>query len=68
MMRKMDTPHGRQIYSMRMGIIEPVFGNIRAAKGLNEFSLRSEAKVNIQWLLYGMVHNLGKIKRYGSIK
>jgi transposase len=67
MKKKMDTPHGRQVYSMRMGIIEPVFGNICGAKGLNRFSLRSESKVNIQWSLFGMVHNLGKIKRYGSI-
>jgi len=67
MKRKIDSAIGRRIYSMRMGIIEPVFGNIRASKGLDRFSLRTESKVNIQWLLFGMVHNIEKVKRYGRV-
>jgi transposase len=65
MKRKIDSSIGRRIYSLRMGIIEPVFGNIRASKGLDRFSLRTESKVNIQWLLFGMIHNIEKVKRYG---
>lgn len=67
MKAKIDTPKGRNIYSMRMGIIEPVFGNICNAMRLNHFTLRTKAKVNVQWVLYCMVHNIGKIMRYGSI-
>ncbi|MDR2702134.1 MAG: transposase [Spirochaetaceae bacterium] len=40
--------------------MEPVFANIRYCKGLNRFTLRGKEKVNSQWLLYCMVHNLGK--------
>jgi len=43
---KIDTPEGRDIYSRRMGIIEPVFGNIKNAKRLNRFTLRTKGKVN----------------------
>lgn len=65
MRRKIDTSEGREIYSRRMGIIEPVFGNICSAKGLDVFTLRSRIKVNVQWLLYCMVHNIEKIKNFG---
>jgi transposase len=65
MKTKIDTPAGRKIYSLRMGIIEPVFAHVCSAKGLNRFTLRGRAKVNIQWVLYCMVHNMEKISRYG---
>jgi len=61
MMDKIDSPEGRDIYAKRMGIVEPVFGNIRACKGMDRFNYRGKRKVNIQWLLYCMVHNIGKI-------
>lgn len=65
MIKKIDTDKGRKIYSKRMGLIEPVFANIRSTMRLNHFSLRGKIKVNIQWLLYCITHNLGKIQRYG---
>ena len=65
MMKKIDTESGRKIYSHRMGIIEPVFANIRSTLGLDRFSLRGKVKVNIQWLLFCITHNIGKIQRYG---
>jgi transposase len=61
MMEKIDTAEGRDIYAKRMGIVEPVFANITVHKGLSRFTLRTKKKVNIQWLLYCMVHNMGKI-------
>jgi hypothetical protein len=66
MKANIDTPHGRRTYSRRLGIVEPVFANIAAQKGLDRFTLRGRAKVNIQWKLYCMVHNLEKIARRGS--
>jgi hypothetical protein len=63
MMEKIDTAKGRDIYSKRMGIVEPVFANITVHKGLSRFTLRTKKKVNIQWLLYCMLHNMGKIAR-----
>lgn len=60
MIEKIDTPYGRKMYSKRMGIIEPVFANIRYCKGMNRFTLRGKEKVNIQWMLYCCVHNIEK--------
>jgi transposase len=60
MREKIDTPKSKQLYSQRMGIIEPVFANITYCKGLTRFWLRGELKVSIQWQLYCIVHNIGK--------
>jgi len=65
MRAKIDTPEGRKIYSRRLGIVEPVFANIAAQKGLDRFTLRGRAKVNVQWKLYCMVHNLEKVAGKG---
>ena len=62
---KVDTEKGRKIYPRRIAIAEPVFANIRTHKRLDRFTLRGKIKVNIQWLLYCMVHNIGKIANYG---
>lgn len=66
MRKKIDTDEGRKIYSKRMSIVEPVFGNIRWAKGLSRFTLRTKRKVNVQWLFYCLVHNIEKICRVGE--
>jgi hypothetical protein len=60
MRQRIDTPEGKELYSHRMGIIEPCFANITYCKGMNRFTLRTKRKVNAQWLLYCMVHNIGK--------
>ena len=65
MAAKVDSKKGRKIYPLRLAIVEPVFANIRTHKGMNRFTLRGKIKVNIQWLLYCMVHNMGKIANYG---
>ena len=61
MREKIDSPEGREIYSRRMGIIEPVFGNIRASKGMDRLTLRGKIKATIQWMLFAIVHNIEKI-------
>lgn len=65
MIKVFDSAIGRHHYSRRMGAVEPVFGNIRNNIGLDRFSLRGKQKVDAQWKLFCMVHNLGKIFRYG---
>lgn len=62
---KIDTPEGRRIYGRRLANVEPVFGNIRSQKGLDRFTLRGQPKVNIQWTLYCLLHNIEKIGNYG---
>jgi transposase len=66
MKAKIDSEEGRYYYSRRLAIVEPVFGNICSSHKLRRFSLRGTRKVNNQWLLYAMVHNIGKIQRYGK--
>jgi transposase len=65
MKAKIDTLQGRNIYSKRLAIVEPVFANIRARKRLDRFTLRTKTKVNVQWVLYALVHNIEKIVNYG---
>ena len=65
MAAKIDTDRARKLYPRRTAIVEPVFANIRTQKNLDEFTLRSKIKVNIQWLLYCMVHNIEKITNFG---
>ncbi len=63
---KIDSEAGKKIYEKRLGIVEPVFANIRHQKRLDRFTLRSKAKVDVQWMLYCLVHNIEKILHYGD--
>ncbi len=65
MIQKIDSAAGRFLYSRRMGIVEPAFANLCCMLGLNRFTLRGQGKVNIQWKLFSVVHNIHKIQRYG---
>jgi hypothetical protein len=65
MAAKIDTEQGRKIYPQRFAIAEPVFVNLRTHKRLDRFTPRGKVKVNIQWLLYCMIHNIEKIMSYG---
>ena len=67
MRERVDSELGKQIYSHRMSVVEPVFGNIGTNKRLNRFSLRGKKKVQAQWQLYCMVHNIEKLMRYGDM-
>ena len=66
MYKKFATKQGRNIYDQRAGIVEPVFGNIRSQKRLDRFTLRGKTKVDIQWRLFSIIHNIEKIAKYGS--
>jgi len=65
MKTRVDSDKGKQIYSHRMSVVEPVFANIASNKGLNRFSLRGKEKVQGQWQLYCLVHNIEKLNNYG---
>lgn len=67
MKRKIDSPDGRRRYGRRFATVEPVFGNLRHNKRLNRFTLRGRRKVNTQWKLYCLVHNIEKLMNYGTI-
>jgi hypothetical protein len=60
-----DSPRGRQLYSQRIGTVEPVFANLRHNKRLTRLNHRGHQKVNTQWNLYCMVHNIEKLANNG---
>ena len=66
MQNKIDSDRGRKIYPQRFAIVEPVFANIKTQKRLDRFTLRGKIKVNIQWMLYCMVHNIEKIMNFAA--
>ena len=67
MKAKIDTEQGKQFYARRLGIVEPVFANICVHKHMNRFTLRTKLKVDVQWRLFAMVHNIGKIQAFGAL-
>lgn len=67
MRKKIDSASGKEKYSKRLGVIEPVFGHIRFHKRMNYFTLRTKQKVNIKWLLFCIIHNMEKIVEFGKI-
>lgn len=48
-----------------MVTVEPVFSNLRYNNGLDRFTLRSQIKVNTQWNLFCLVHNIEKLAHCG---
>jgi hypothetical protein len=67
MKAKIDSPQGKKIYARRLGIVEPVFANICVQKHMDRFTLRSKSKVDVQWRLFALVHNIGKIHSFGTL-
>jgi transposase len=64
---KIDSEVGKRIYARRLGIVEPVFANICVQKHLHRFTMRSKRKVDVQWMLFALVHNIGKIHTFGTV-
>ena len=67
MKQRVDSEFGKMVYSHRMSTVEPVFANIGTNKGLRRFSLRGKTKVQGQWQLFCMIHNIEKLANYGSL-
>jgi transposase len=65
MKSRIDTPAGRARYAARFGAVEPVFANICYNKKLMRFTLRGRAKVDAQWKLFCLVHNIEKLAHAG---
>ncbi len=61
MRRKLRTKRGRKRYALRMKTVEPVFGQIKQARGFRQFLLRGLDKVNSEWQLICVGHNLLKL-------
>jgi transposase len=65
MKRKIDSEEGRRLYGRRIATVEPVFANLRHHKRLDRFTLRGQAKVDTQWKLYCLMHNIEKLAHHG---
>ena len=65
MAAKLRTPAGQALYTRRKVIVEPVFGQIKEARGFRRFLLRGLATIRGEWRLVCLTHNLLKIWRYG---
>lgn len=66
MRHKLKTPEGREIYAQRKAIVEPVFGQIKEARGFRRFSFRGLRKVSAEWDFICLTHNLLKLFRSGA--
>lgn len=63
MARKLRTKRGRALYAQRKGMIEPVFGQIKQARGFRQFLLRGLETMRAEWRLVCLTHNLLKLYR-----
>ena len=63
MKRKLKTKAGKAVYAARKAIVEPVFGQIKHARGFRQFLLRGIDKVRGEWSLVCMTHNILKMYR-----
>src|SRR5712691_1848204 len=61
------TPAGRALYARRKVIVEPVFGQSKAARGFRRFLLRGLANSRGAWRLVGLTPNLRKMGRDGGV-
>ena len=66
MRRKLSTKKGHEIYSKRKSTVEPVFGQIKHARGLRQFSLRGFENTSAEWQIWCLTHNLLKMYRHGG--
>ena len=66
--RKLRSKAGQAIYGLRKTIVEPVFGQIKGARGLDRFRLRGLEKVNGECALMATTHNLLKLFRASMAK
>jgi len=64
MRRKVQTKAGAAIYAGRKSIVEPVFGQIKRARGFTQFTLRGLEKVRAEWALVCATHNILKMYRF----
>ena len=58
MKRKLQTKVGKAVYAARKCVVEPVFGQIKQARGFRQFLLRGKEKVKGEWALVCLTHNI----------
>ena len=66
MRHKLNSAAGKALSAARKRIVEPVFGQMKSARGIRQFLLRGLEKVSAEWQSIGLTQNLLKIWRRGS--
>jgi len=66
MRRKLQTKRGKEVYRWRKAIVEPVFGQITHARGFRQFLLRGLHKVQGEWALVCLGHNVLQLHRLSA--
>ena len=61
MRKKLDSEDGKKIYQRRMSTVEPLHGDMQKNRGFTQFVLRGLEKVNIEYNLLAIAHNIRKI-------
>jgi transposase len=67
MRAKLQTAAGHAVYALRKAIVEPVFGQIKDTRGFRRFSFRGLGKVQAEWQVICLTHNLLKLFRAGWV-
>lgn len=68
MERKLLTKRGRRLYKIRGKTVEPVFGQIKDARGCDRFMRRGKIACDSEWKLIAATHNLLKLYKSGKRK
>ena len=63
MREKLKKPEGENLYRRRKTVVEPMFGQIKQARGFRQFRFRGLAAVREEWRLICLTHNLLKLFR-----
>ena len=61
MRKKIDDGGFETPYRLRKQVVEPVFGQIKQARGFRQFLLRGVKKVRAEWAMICTTHNLLKL-------
>jgi hypothetical protein len=64
MRRAIQTAKGKELYSQRHGMVEPVFADIKQNRRAGRFKRRGRAAVRSEWRLIAATHNLLKLHRH----
>jgi transposase len=68
MWHKLKSKEGAAIYRQRKAIVEPVFAYLKHVRGFRQFLLRGQARVEAEWLLMCLTHNVLKMFRANQLQ
>jgi transposase len=58
---QLRTPEGRKIYRRRQAVVEPVFGILKAQRGMQQFRRRGLDAVATEWMIATIAYNIRRM-------